>query len=51
VEMGDRTIGKVEVNFLSGSAPTARFTPPSLAGADEKREFATVRRQRWFGIS
>ena len=49
VEMGDSTIGKVNVNFLSGPAPTALFTPPSLAGADEKRSFAAHRRRRWFG--
>lgn len=50
VEMGDRTIGKVNVNFLSGPAPVARFTPPSLEGAEEKRQFAAVRRRRWFGV-
>jgi sulfide:quinone oxidoreductase len=50
VEMGDRTIGKVDVNFLSGPAPTALFTPPSLEGAEEKRQFAATRRRRWFGL-
>ena len=35
MEMGDDTIGKVNVNFLSGPAPTALFTPPSLEGAEE----------------
>jgi sulfide:quinone oxidoreductase len=49
MEMGGEEIGKVEVNFLSGPAPVAGFTPPSLAGADEKREFAAIRRRRWFG--
>ncbi len=49
VEMGGETIGKVNVNFLSGPAPTALFTPPSLEGADEKRQFAATRRRRWFG--
>jgi sulfide:quinone oxidoreductase len=49
IEMGDDTIGLVDVNFLSGPAPTARFTPPSLEGAEEKRRFAAHRRQRWFG--
>ncbi|MBI5088340.1 MAG: FAD-dependent oxidoreductase [Actinobacteria bacterium] len=48
VEMGDSTIGKVNVNFLSGPSPTAVYTPPSLAGADEKRSFAAHRRRRWF---
>ncbi|MBV9660301.1 MAG: FAD-dependent oxidoreductase [Acidimicrobiales bacterium] len=49
VEMGNQTIGKVNVNFLSGPAPIALFTPPSMEGADEKRQFAAVRRLRWFG--
>ena len=49
IEMGDSTIGKVNVNFLSGSAPTALFTPPSPEAAEEKALFASTRRQRWFG--
>ncbi len=49
VEMGDDTIGKVNVNFLSGPVPIAVFTPPSLAAAGEKRLFAASRRRRWFG--
>jgi sulfide:quinone oxidoreductase len=49
IEMGERSIGKVNVNFLSGPAPVAAFTPPSLKGADEKREFAATRQLRWFG--
>jgi sulfide:quinone oxidoreductase len=49
IEMGDDTIGKVNVNFLSGPAPTAFFTPPSLEAAGEKAQFAATRRQRWFG--
>ena len=49
IEMGDETIGKVDVNFLSGPSPTAVFTPPSRGGADEKREFGATRRRRWFG--
>lgn len=50
LEMGDRTIGKVNVNFLSGPAPVAVFTPPSLAGAAEKQQFGATRRRRWFGL-
>ena len=49
IEMGDGTIGTVDVNFLSGPAPTALFTPPSAEAADDKRRFAAVRRDRWFG--
>ena len=51
IEMGDDTIGMVNVNFLSGPAPAARFSPPSLEGAAEKQRFAATRRQRWFGQS
>jgi sulfide:quinone oxidoreductase len=49
VEMGGGTIGKVNVNFLTGPAPTALFTPPSTEGAEEKRHFGASRRRRWFG--
>jgi sulfide:quinone oxidoreductase len=49
IEMGGGTIGKADVNFLSGPAPVAAYTPPSLAVADEKRDFGATRRQRWFG--
>ena len=49
VEMGDDTIGRVNVNFLSGPAPVAVFIPPLLEGAEEKRQFAATRRHRWFG--
>ena len=49
IEMGNDTIGKVDVNFLSGTAPTALFTPPSLEAAADKRRFAASRRDRWFG--
>ena len=49
IEMGGDSIAKVNVNFLSGPAPTAVFTPPSLEGAEDKRQFAATRRSRWFG--
>lgn len=50
MEMGGDMIGRVNVNFLSGPAPTAAYTPPSLEGAEEKRQFAVTRRHRWFGL-
>ena len=49
IEMGDDTVGTVDANFLSGPAPTAVFTPPSLETADDKRRFAASRHDRWFG--
>ena len=49
IEMGGDSVAKVNVDFLSGPSPTAVFTPPSLEGADDKRQFAAIRRSRWFG--
>jgi sulfide:quinone oxidoreductase len=49
IEMGADSVGRVNADFLSGPAPVSVFTPPSLEGANEKREFAATRRQRWFG--
>jgi sulfide:quinone oxidoreductase len=49
-EAGDGLVFKVNANFLSGPAPVARFTPPSEAIAEEKRQFGATRRRRWFGI-
>jgi sulfide:quinone oxidoreductase len=49
-EFGDGHVSKVEVNFLSGEAPTARAHAATLAHAVEKDEFAATRRRRWFGL-
>ena len=49
IEMGQDTVGTVDANFLSGPAPTAVFTPPSIEAADDKRRYAASRRDRWFG--
>jgi sulfide:quinone oxidoreductase len=49
VEFGDGRVGRTDVDFLSGPSPTARFSPPSLALAREKREGAASRIARWFG--
>jgi len=50
IEMGDDSVGMADVDFLSGPAPVAVFTPPSPEGAEHKRQFAAARRRRWFGI-
>lgn len=50
IEMGDDTVGQVDVNFLSGPEPTSFFQPPSAEGRAAKREFGQARRQRWFGL-
>jgi sulfide:quinone oxidoreductase len=49
IEFGDRTVGRVDVDFLTGPSVVAPFTEPSLQGAEEKAEFAASRRRRWFG--
>jgi sulfide:quinone oxidoreductase len=47
--MGDATVGKVDVDFLSGPAPVAVLTRASVATAQEKHDFGATRRARWFG--
>jgi len=49
MEAGDDLVGRLDVNFLAGPTPTAVFRPPSPELADEKQEFGTSRRRRWFG--
>jgi sulfide:quinone oxidoreductase len=50
VEFGGGLVGKIEVNFLDGPAPTARILSPSRELAAEKAAFAATRRQSWFGL-
>jgi len=50
VEFGAGMVGKVEVNFLGGPAPTARIVAPSCELAAEKLAFGAARRQSWFGL-
>jgi len=49
IEFGDGRVGRVDIDFLSGPEKTGVFNPPSLALAEEKVEFGTSRRARWFG--
>lgn len=49
VEFGDERVGRLDADFFSGPAPRAPLTGPSLETSAEKREFAAVRRRRWFG--
>jgi sulfide:quinone oxidoreductase len=49
IEFGDRTVGRVDVDFLTGPTVVAPFIPQSLQGAREKDEFASSRRAFWFG--
>ncbi|MBT4124991.1 MAG: FAD-dependent oxidoreductase [Chloroflexi bacterium] len=47
VEFGDELVGRMDADFFPGTRPTAPFAQPSVAVADEKKEFAAVRRKRW----
>ena len=49
IEFGAGRIGRVDVDFLSGPKPTGIFREPSVALVDEKRDFGSSRRARWFG--
>jgi sulfide:quinone oxidoreductase len=50
IEFGSNRVGQVEVDFLSGPAPTGTFTEASLALVKDKEHFATSRQARWFGL-
>ena len=49
LEFGGGEVGKVEVTFLSGEAPTGALEGPSLALAADKETFGADRIRRWFG--
>src|SRR5215475_13571242 len=51
IEAGTEGVARVDVNFLSGPAPTAVFQAPSAELSTEKRRSAAARRARWFGSS
>jgi sulfide:quinone oxidoreductase len=50
VEFGGGRVGRVDVDFLSGSSPTGSFIEPSVALVAEKERFGSSRRARWFGL-
>jgi sulfide:quinone oxidoreductase len=50
VEFGAERVGRVDVDFLSGPAPTGSFVEPSVALTGEKKIFGSSRRARWFGL-
>ena len=49
VEFGDDRVGRVDVDFFSGPAPTGIFHEPSDDLVKEKQDFGASRRKRWFG--
>lgn len=50
VEFGSDLVGRIDVDFLSGPAPTGTFADPSVALVGEKQLFGSTRRARWFGL-
>jgi len=50
VEFGANRVGRVDVDFFSGPAPTGTYTEASTAMVAEKRRFGSSRRARWFGV-
>jgi sulfide:quinone oxidoreductase len=50
IEFGGGRIGKVEVDFFSGPAPTGNYYEPSVALRADKETFGSSRRARWFGL-
>ena len=49
VEFGRKKVGRVDVDFFSGPAPTGAFSAPSTELGDEKSAFGAGRKTRWFG--
>jgi sulfide:quinone oxidoreductase len=50
IEFGSGRVAQIRANFLGGPAPTAEVVGPSEALTDEKKEFASTRHKRWFGV-
>jgi sulfide:quinone oxidoreductase len=48
IEFGAGRIGRVDIDFLSGSEPTGTYHAPSVALRAEKEHFGASRRARWF---
>jgi sulfide:quinone oxidoreductase len=48
VEFGAGSVGRVDVDFLSGPKPTGTFQEPSADLVAEKKRFGASRRARWF---
>jgi len=48
VEFGAGSVGRVDVDFLSGPKPTGTFKQPSSDLVAEKKHFGASRRARWF---
>lgn len=51
IEFGGGRIGRVDVDFFSGPAPTGTYYEPSTTLRTDKEHFGASRRARWFGLS
>lgn len=49
IQFGIESVGRVNVDFYSGSSPTGTFDEPTPALIAEKAEFGSSREARWFG--
>jgi sulfide:quinone oxidoreductase len=49
LEFGGGAVGVVEASFFGGPEPTARLVGPSRELGADKANFASTRRERWFG--
>ena len=49
IEFGGGRIGRVDIDFLTGPAPTGIYQAPSVALRADKQHFGASRRARWFG--
>ncbi len=49
LEFGSGRVAQIRANFLGGPSPTATVVGPSAELVQDKKEFAAVRRERWFG--
>lgn len=50
IEFGGGRIGRVDVDFFSGPAPTGTYHAPSIELRADKEQFGASRRARWFGL-
>jgi len=50
IEFGKELVGRVDVQFLSGIAPTGKFFGASESLVQEKQHFGSSRREKWFGL-
>ncbi|HUZ15930.1 MAG TPA: FAD-dependent oxidoreductase [Gaiellaceae bacterium] len=49
LEFGSGRVAQIQASFFGGPSPTAAVIGPTEALTDDKKEFAAVRRARWFG--